>query len=216
MNNILKVENLNFSYGQSQILSNVSVEFEQGKVHAIIGQSGSGKTTLLSVISGISTYKNGQILYKGQPVNKSYLKTYRQKTNVIFQDFNLIFYLSAIQNIIVALDITNFKGDKKSKAKELLQTVGIPEKDWNRACAKLSGGQQQRVAIARALATDSEIIFADEPTGNLDSKTRKDITALLCKMAWEYNKCVICVTHDTQFKNLADVVFTLRDGVLAE
>lgn len=212
MNAILKAKNINFAYDQTTILSDINVQFEKGKVHAIIGTSGSGKTTLLSILSGISNYQNGSIIYKGQEISRVSLSKYRKETSIIFQNFNLISYLNAVQNIIISLDIMNEPGDKREKAKSLLQQVGILEKDWYRPCEKLSGGQQQRVAIARALACESEVIFADEPTGNLDSKTSKEITELLCNLAFTHNKCVICVTHDMKFKNKADVVYLIKDG----
>jgi putative ABC transport system ATP-binding protein len=212
MNAILKAKNINFAYDKTTILSDINVQFEKGKVHAIIGTSGSGKTTLLSILSGISNYQNGSIIYKGQEISRVSLSKYRKETSIIFQNFNLISYLNAVQNIIVSLDIMNDPGDKREKAKSLLQQVGILEKDWYRPCEKLSGGQQQRVAIARALACESEVIFADEPTGNLDSKTSKEITELLCNLAFTHNKCVICVTHDMKFKNKADVVYLIKDG----
>ncbi|MFV0394986.1 MAG: ABC transporter ATP-binding protein, partial [Coprobacillaceae bacterium] len=210
----LKTKDVNFTYGQMSILTDINIQFERGKVHAIIGSSGSGKTTLLSILSGITSYQEGSILYNGEDLSKLSLDKYRKETSIIFQNYNLISYLSAIQNIVIALDISKTKEDKKEKAKQLLEQVGIPEKDWNRSCVKLSGGQQQRVAIARALAIDSTIIFADEPTGNLDSKTGNDITNLLCKMATNYNKCVICVTHDIKFRKKADIVYSLQDGTI--
>lgn len=212
MNTILKAKNINFAYDKNPILTDINVQFEKGKVHAIIGTSGSGKTTLLSILSGISNYQNGSIIYKGNEISRVSLSKYRKETSIIFQNFNLISYLNAVQNIVVSLDIMNQPGDKKQKAKSLLQQVGILEKDWYRPCEKLSGGQQQRVAIARSLACESEVIFADEPTGNLDSKTSKDITDLLCNLAATHNKCVICVTHDMKFKNKADVVYLIKDG----
>lgn len=212
MNDILKTKDLSYFYGEDLILKDINIKFKAGKVHAIIGSSGSGKTTLLSVLSGISKYQNGSILYRGVELNDLNQSKYRKEIGVVFQNYNLISYLNAIENIIVALDIIRSKGNKKEKAKTLLQQVGIDEKDWYRPCVKLSGGQQQRVAIARTLACDSEIIFADEPTGNLDSKTSSGIINLLCKMAIEYNKCVICVTHDSKFKKKADIVYMLQDG----
>lgn len=209
---ILKAENINFSYGHTQILSDINMNFEKGKVHAIIGKSGSGKTTLLSILSGITKFQDGKIMYKNQDLKKLSLQKYYKETSIIFQDFNLISYLTAFQNVLVGLDIVKYQGDKKEKAKEVLKLVDIDEKDWYRPCNKLSGGQQQRVAIARALAIDSEIIFADEPTGNLDNRTRNDIIDLLCEMAYKYRKCVICVTHDNKFRNKSDIVFAINDG----
>ncbi|MFV0395813.1 MAG: ABC transporter ATP-binding protein [Coprobacillaceae bacterium] len=216
METILTGKQIQFSYGNIQILKDINIHFRKGKVHAIIGASGSGKTTLLSILSGISSYKEGSILYKGKELSKLNQSKYRQETGIIFQNYNLISYLSAIQNIIVAMDIGKIKGHKLMKAKDLLRQVGIEEKDWHRPAVKLSGGQQQRVAIARALATDSEIIFADEPTGNLDSKTGHEITKLLCNLAVQHNKCVICVTHDTHFKKKADIVYVLKDGTIEQ
>lgn len=214
MTAILTGENISFTYKYAKILKDVTVNFEKGQIHAIIGPSGSGKTTLLAVLSGLSTYQEGSVRYKGTELNKIKKTNYRNETSNIFQNYNLITYLSALQNIIVAMDISRRKGKNLLKAKALLTEVGINEADWYRPAAQLSGGQQQRVAIARALATDSEIIFADEPTGNLDSKTGESIIQLLCRLAHDHQKCVICVTHDQEFQQKADVVYSLRDGTI--
>lgn len=216
MEEILVGTGINFSYGETPILKDVDVRFRKGMVHAIIGSSGSGKTTLLSVLSGISKKQDGCIIYKGTEFSKSTVARYRKETGIVFQNYNLISYLNAIQNIVVAMDIGNVSGNRSDKAQELLLQVGIQKKDWYRSASKLSGGQQQRVAIARALATNSEIIFADEPTGNQDSKTSQEITKLLCNLAKQYHTCVICVTHDMHFKKKADIVYTLKDGTIVE
>jgi ABC-type antimicrobial peptide transport system, ATPase component len=215
MESILIGEHIHFAYNQTPILKDINVCFEQGKVHAIVGPSGSGKTTLLCVLSGISRYKDGSIKYKGIELSKLNYSKYRKDTGIIFQNYNLIPYLNAIQNIVVAMEIGKIRGNKVNKAKELLTQVGIKENDWYRPTTKLSGGQQQRVAIARALAIESEIIFADEPTGNLDSKSGQEIIQLLCNLASNYKKCVICVTHDKRISKKADIVYTLSDGTIS-
>ena len=142
--------------------------------------------------------------------------------SIVFQSYNLINYLTALENVIVAMDIDNHSGKEKNKkkakeyAKELLEKVGISGSKQTRYVNKLSGGEQQRVAIARALATSPDLILADEPTGNLDSKTGKEIIKILKDLATNENKCVIIVTHSKDVEKVADVKIKLENGKLIE
>ncbi|MGM0125243.1 hypothetical protein IGI37_002641 [Enterococcus sp. AZ194] len=209
---MLTATNLSYRYNYTEVLQNVNLSFEAGKMYAIVGKSGSGKTTLLSLLSGISTLQEGNIQFQGQSLTTGQLAAYRKKISIVFQSYNLINYLSPLQNVLLALDINRKKGNKKQLATSYLNKVGLSGDQLTRPCKELSGGQQQRVAIARAIACDSEIIFADEPTGNLDVKTGQEIITLLRSIAEVEKKCIICVTHDLQLEEYADATYRISDG----
>lgn len=209
---MLIAKNISYKYNNNEVLNNINLDFVNGKMYAIIGKSGSGKTTLLSLLAGISTTQKGEILYDARIINKGNLQAYRRKNGIVFQAYNLINYLTPLQNVKIALEITNTSGDHNRIATEYLKKVGLDSTQMKRKCTELSGGQQQRVAIARAIACQSDIIFADEPTGNLDSETGKSIIKLLFSLARKDNKCVICVTHDNLLEDYADEVIHISDG----
>ncbi len=215
MNTILEFKNVNYSYKdggkESVILNEVDFNFESGKFYTILGPSGSGKTTALSLASALDSPKSGELLYDGKDIKKIGLTNYRnQYIGIVFQAYNLINYMTGIQNIVTAMEITkNEILDKKQKAYELIEKVGLTKEEGNRSVLNLSGGQQQRVAIARALSTNAKIILADEPTGNLDSKTSTDIIKLFQKLAHEDNKCIIMVTHSLEIASMSDVIINL-------
>ena len=198
-----------------KVLNNVSCEFESGKFYAILGESGSGKTTLLSLLSGLDTLKEGDILYNGKSIKEIGYNNYRNKyVNIIFQSYNLIPYMTAVENVEVAMDIAGIKlnrKEKKEKILNILNELGIDEDTASRTVLKLSGGEQQRVAIARCLSTDIPFVFADEPTGNLDEVTEKKIIDIFKKLA-EQGKGVIVVTHSKAVADSADVVYTIKGG----
>ena len=174
---ILSLKNISFSYDKTPVLKDISYEFEKGKMYCIIGKSGAGKTTLLSLLSGLASPGSGEIVYDGKNIAKIDKYTFRSRyIGVVFQSFNLITKYTALENVILSMDVSGCKiKDKKKKALQLLESVGLDEDEANRRVLKLSGGQQQRVAIARALSYDPDIILADEPTGNLDMDTQKEI-----------------------------------------
>ncbi|SHJ82519.1 ABC transporter ATP-binding protein [Hespellia stercorisuis] len=207
---VLKLENIGFNYGNKKVLDNVNYTFESGKIYAIAGKSGAGKTTLLSLISGLATPKNGTIYFHDTDIRSYDSYEYRgKKIGIIFQSFNLLANLTAAENVVLTMDIAGVKAaDKKKKAKELLEQVGLNEDEANRRVLKLSGGQQQRVAVARALATDAEVILADEPTGNLDEETQEEILQTFRRLA-EAGKCVIVITHSPRVTEAADQVYRL-------
>ncbi|MBO4468686.1 MAG: ABC transporter ATP-binding protein [Clostridia bacterium] len=213
MENILELCNLEYSYGKGlpKVLSDVSFNFEPGKIYAVVGKSGAGKTTLLSLLSGLAKPTGGKILFEGKDISK--IDRYKYRSNlvgVVFQSFNLLPYLSAIENVMLSIDISGVKiKNKKEHAVELLKKVGLEEEDLTRGILKLSGGQQQRVAIARALAYDPKIILADEPTGNLDGETQSEIMSILRMLADE-GKCVIVVTHSPEVSKSADYIYELK------
>ena len=198
------------------VLKGVSASFEAGKVYAIVGKSGSGKSTLLSLIAGLDVCKDGKILYGEADLKEIDRDKYRAKgIGVVFQAFNLITSSTAIDNIVLSMQISGIvERDKKSLAYELFQKVGIDKETANRKVLKLSGGEQQRVGIARALAHDPDIIIADEPTGNLDTETENDVLKILSSLAHDEGKCVIIVTHSKKVSSIADIVMGMKNGVL--
>ena len=210
---VLSLNNISFSYDKTPVLRGVSLEFEKGKMYCIIGKSGAGKTTLLSILSGLAEPSDGTIFYEDQSVSKMDKYKFRSKyIGVIFQSYNLITKFTAIENVVLSMDIAGVKGstkEKQAKALELLLSVGLDEDEANRRVLHLSGGQQQRVAIARALSYDAEIILADEPTGNLDGDTQDEIMQIFRNLT-NNGKCVILVSHSPQVANMCDVKFELK------
>ena len=207
---ILSLQNISFSYDTTPVLKDISYEFEKGKMYCIIGKSGAGKTTLLSLLSGLAKPSEGDILYDGKSISKIDKYTFRSKyIGVVFQSFNLITQYTALENVVLSMDISGIKiKDKKQRALELLDSVGLDEDEANRRVLKLSGGQQQRVAIARAFSYDPDIILADEPTGNLDRDTQKDIMDIFRELA-NQGKCVILVSHSPDVADMCDERYEL-------
>ncbi len=201
---------------QVNILKGASYDFEIGKTYAIVGASGSGKTTTIVLAGGLDSPKAGKVLYKGEDIEKIGLTNYRRNhVSIVFQSYNLITYMNAIQNVTNAMDISHIKiPDKKQKALEILQELGLTEDESKRDIRKLSGGQQQRVAIARAMAKDVDLILCDEPTGNLDEETSKGIIQTFIDLAHMKNKCVIVVTHSKEFAQCMDVQLKINQGKL--
>ena len=221
MSEILRLENLNYSYidggYERSILKDLSYSFESGKFYTILGPSGSGKTTLLSIIAGLDTAKSGKIYFNGEDVDKIGLYKYRRnKIAVVFQQYNLISYMTALENVMLAMSETDneLPKDKKMVAYNLLKKFGIVETKSNRLVGQLSGGEQQRVAIARSLASNVDLIFADEPTGNLDTATEKEIIDVFKELAHDYGKTVIVVTHSDVVSAMSDQRLLLKDGKL--
>ena len=210
---VLELQDLCYSYykGGKKIIDGLNLSFEKGKIYSIVGKSGAGKTTLLSLLSGLAKPTAGKILFNGKDIAKINKYNYRSKlVGVVFQSFNLLPYLTATENVMLSMDIAGKKiKNKKELAVILLKKVNLEEQDLDRGILKLSGGQQQRVAIARALSYEPDIIFADEPTGNLDTDTQKDIMDILRNLANE-GKCVIIVTHSPEVSRLSDVVYELK------
>lgn len=208
---ILTLNNICFSYGKTEVLKNLSFEFESGKTYCITGKSGAGKTTLLSVLSGLAKPTSGDILYSGNNIKKIDRYRFRSRyIGVIFQSYNLLTKFTATENVILSMEIAGVKKvKKKQKAIELLRSVGLDENEAHRRILHLSGGQQQRVAIARALSYDPEIILADEPTGNLDGETQTEIMKIFKALAAK-GKCVILVSHSPEVANACDVRYDLK------
>lgn len=215
---MLTLNNASYRYDNAKklTLNGVSDEFTTGKLYAIIGKSGSGKTTLLSLLSGFDIATNGEIIYNGQNLSVIDRDKYRAKSiGVIFQGYNLLTNVTAIENILLSTDISrSSEKDKKAYAYSLLSQLGIERETANRKILKLSGGEQQRIGIARALSHNPDIIIANEPTGNLDGDTEKAIMDMLLKLVHEQGKCVIIVTHSKKVSSYTDEVRGIVDGKL--
>ena len=207
---ILSLQNISFSYDKTPVLRDISYEFEKGKMYCIIGKSGAGKTTLLSLLSGLATPTSGDIVYDGKSIKKIDKYTFRSKyIGVVFQSFNLLTKYTALENVVLSMDVANYKTkSKRARALQLLESVGLDEDEANRRVLKLSGGQQQRVAIARALSYDPDIILADEPTGNLDRDTQKEIMDIFRELV-DQGKCVILVSHSPDVAQMCDECYEL-------
>lgn len=217
---VLTFENVCYYYKdgsrQVNILKDANYTFEKGKTYAIVGASGSGKTTSLVLAGGLDKPKEGKILYKGEDIEKIGLTKYRRNhVSIVFQSYNLITYMNAIQNVESAMDIAGIKvPNKKQYALDILKELGLSEEESKRDIRKLSGGQQQRIAIARAMAKDVDLILCDEPTGNLDLETSQGIIQTFIQLAHVKNKCVIVVTHSKEFAQCLDVQLQINQGKL--
>lgn len=217
---MLRTEQLGFWYQNPKeaLYQDVNLSFETGKMYAILGASGSGKTTFLSLISGLDQPKKGKIYYEDQSLTKIGLRNYRKNdVSIIFQAYNLLPYLSAVDNVIVAMEISNTKHKKyRQIALERLARVGIDEALAKKQVTKLSGGQQQRVAIVRAICCEHQLIVADEPTGNLDEVSSKEIVHLFQEIAHEQDRCIIIVTHELEVAKNCDEIYELKNKEFAK
>ena len=215
---ILSLKKVFYRYDGANVdvLININAHFQSGKVFAIVGKSGSGKSTLLSLIAGLDVSTSGDVFYGNTGLGKMDRDVYRAKDiGVVFQSFNLISTMTAVENIVLSMNISGSDvANKKQFALELLEKVGIDSTTANRRVLKLSGGEQQRVGIARALSHDPKIIIADEPTGNLDGETEREVLDIFYGLAKNEGKCVIIVTHSTDVASIADEVLEMKGGVL--
>lgn len=219
---VLKVENLSKTFrtkaGEVSAVRDVSFEAEKGEVVTIIGPSGSGKTTLLYLIGSLEAPDSGVIEISGKDVagGGTDLVEYRRgEVGFVFQFFNLISALTALENVELPMDISGKRvAEQKRRAAELLEHMGIDGRLQGSRTNRISGGEKQRVAIARALANDPQIILADEPTGNLDSDTGRNVVEILRRLAHQDGKCVVIVTHDEGIQEFADRAFQMVDGRL--
>lgn len=221
---LIELRNVKKTYkvGDSSLnaLNGIDLTLNKGEICCIIGTSGSGKSTLLNVCAGLERVTSGEIIIANRHIEKfseSKLISFRRKyVGFIFQAFNLMPHYTATENVALPLV---FKGMEKAKREKLAKTmlceVGL-ETHLKHKPTQLSGGQQQRVGIARALVTNPDILFADEMTGNLDSKTSHEIMELVCNIVRKHNKTLILVTHDISMADYADKVITLMDGKITE
>jgi putative ABC transport system ATP-binding protein len=197
-------------------LDGVTVSFERGRFSAIMGPSGSGKSTLMHILAGLDRPTSGSVVLDGVEItgldDGDLTKLRRDKLGFVFQFFNLIPVLTAEENIVLPLSIAGEKADQEWLGR-LIDTVGLGDRLTHRP-AELSGGQQQRVAVARALVSRPAVVFADEPTGNLDSKSSEEVLQLLRRAVDEFGQTVVIVTHDPEAASHADRLLVLRDGHL--
>lgn len=218
MSTILKAEALCKYYGrgdnQVKAVDNVSFEIKKGEFISIVGKSGSGKSTLLHMLGGLDYPTSGKVLINNNDIfsmNENELAVFRRrKIGFVFQAFNLVSSINVWENVVLPLGLDGRKADEDF-VNEILDTLSIKNKKHNLPAA-LSGGQQQRVAIARALVTRPDIMFADEPTGNLDSKTSEEVIALLRMSAVKYGQTIVMITHDEETAQVADRIMTIEDG----
>lgn len=218
-NIILSFENVSYSYEQNKnILDGIDIDFEKGKFYTIIGESGSGKTTFISLAAGLDIQTEGTILYKSKSIKEMGLEKFRNKDmSIIFQGYNLLNYMSALENITSAMSIKGIKTEANNEiAIKMLYRVGLKKDQIYQKVLTLSGGQQQRVAIARALCCESDLIIADEPTGNLDEETSKEIINIFKEIVKEDKKTIIMVTHNKEIAMLSDKIYLMKNKKLNE
>lgn len=203
---------------QYSVLKNINLKIYKGEFIAITGASGSGKSTLLNILSGLDSPSSGEIRYHGKTISSfsdNALSNFRNQTiGFIFQSYNLQPFLSVYDNIAIPAYLKNSKRAQiESKVDSLLKIMGLEDKR-DHQISELSGGQCQRVAIARALINDPSVIFADEPTGNLDSQNTENIISILRHINQNFHITIILVTHEASIANLADRLLTIKDGEL--
>ena len=209
-----------YGTGENQVkaVNHVNIQIEQGEFVAIVGKSGSGKSTLLHLLSGLDKPSSGSLTYDGKDIysysDKELSAFRRKRIGFIFQQFNLLPVLTAKENIIMPLLLDKQKPDE-AYLKQLTELLGIQGR-LEHLPHELSGGQQQRVAIARALIAKPDVIFADEPTGNLDSKSGGEVMELLQNVWKKMGKALVVITHDSRIARMADRQFQIVDGVLTE
>lgn len=210
----LEVKDVRFSYqdGESkkEIFDGASCDFLDKKFYCITGPSGCGKSTLLSLLGTIDKCESGLILLDGNDIFEDESTYRKKKVGFVFQDYNLINYLDGFENVALAMEIAANKKDE-NRIYGALSVVGIDKETAKRKANRLSGGEKQRIAIARALINNPEIILADEPTGNLDIENSNMIVDIFLKLAHEYDKCVIMVTHNPDIAKLCDVEYSISN-----
>lgn len=222
MSIILETNQLCKFYGtnenQVKAVNNVNIQIKRGEFVAIIGKSGSGKSTLLHMLGGLDTPTKGNVVLSGKDMyqmNEDKLAVFRRrKIGFIFQAFNLVSSINVWENIVLPLGLDGRKVDEVY-VNDIISTLGIENRIHNLPNT-LSGGQQQRVAIARALVARPEILFADEPTGNLDSKTSDEVIALLKMTAKKYGQTIVMITHDDEIAQVADRILIIEDGKVVD
>jgi putative ABC transport system ATP-binding protein len=220
MDSIVRATDVRRRYGEGaaavDALAGVSVEFERSRYSAIMGPSGSGKSTLMHILAGLDRPTGGSVVLDGVAITSlddgDLTRLRRDKLGFIFQFFNLLPVLTAEENIVLPLSIAGQRADPEW-LRRLVDTVGLADRLTHRP-AELSGGQQQRVAVARALISKPAVVFADEPTGNLDSKASEEVLRLLRQSVDELGQTVVMVTHDPEAASYADRLIVLRDGLI--
>lgn len=222
MDQILQTVDLCKYYGKGEnevkAVQHANLEIQKGEFVAIVGKSGSGKSTLLHMMGGLDTPTSGKVLIRGKNIfsykDDALAVFRRRKIGFIFQSFNLVSSINVWENIVLPTGLDGRKADEKF-VMDIVTTLGL-EKKLHNLPNTLSGGQQQRVAIARALASKPDILFADEPTGNLDSRTSDEVIALLKMSVEKYGQTLVMITHDEDIAQIADRILVIEDGKVAE
>lgn len=215
---MIKATNIKKQYGDLDVLKGVDIEINKGEIVSIVGASGAGKSTLLHILGTLDDADNGDLYYNDTNLNKLKQKELAQFRNenmgFVFQFHHLLPEFDALENVCLpALIGGKTKADIEGKATELMTLLGLSDRLHHKP-SELSGGEQQRVAVARALINDPEVVFADEPSGNLDSATAKDLHQLFFKLKKEFNQTFVIVTHNEELANMADRKLTMNDGMI--
>ena len=216
---MLEIKDLHKSFGSHEVLKGLDLSVQQGDVVAVLGPSGSGKTTLLRCLNFLETAQSGTMNFDGDLFNLKYITkkeiaSVRKKTAFVFQNYNLLPILNVYENIVYPIEIDGGKTDTQF-VRQIIHTLGLESKLKNMP-NNLSGGQQQRVAIARALATKPAIILADEPTGNLDSKTSLDVILLMQSVSRQFHQTTVMITHNEEIAQMADRTIRIEDGKVVQ
>ena len=222
MDKILRTENLCKYYGSGEnevrAVQNANIDIQKGEFVAIVGKSGSGKSTLLHMLGGLDTPTSGKVFIRGKDIfsyKEDALAVFRRrKIGFIFQSFNLVSSINVWENIVLPIGLDGRKADE-AFVMDIVKTLGL-EKKLHNLPNTLSGGQQQRVAIARALASRPDILLADEPTGNLESRTSDEVIALLKMSVEKYGQTLVMITHDEDIAQIADRILVIEDGKVEE
>lgn len=211
-------KNITKSFGTLQVLKNINLKIEEGKIVSIVGASGAGKTTLLQILGTLSQPDSGSLSITGidlLKLNEKELAAFRNKTiGFVFQFHHLLPEFTALENVCLPGFIANkSKKEVEDRAEELLRFLGLGDRLTHKP-NELSGGEKQRVAVARALINNPAVIFADEPTGNLDSKNQEEMHDLFFSLRDKFGVTLIIVTHDRDFAKMSDVIFEIKDGII--
>ena len=217
---ILRVSDLKKTYGKGdtavEALKGINLSVQKGEFIAIVGTSGSGKSTLLHMLGGLDRPTSGSVSIDGKDIftlkDEELTIFRRRKIGFVFQSFNLVPVLSVYENIVLPIELDGNVADKEF-VDQIIDTLGLTEKR-NAYPNQLSGGQQQRVAIARALSSAPQVVLADEPTGNLDSKTSQDVLGLLKVIGEKYSQTIIMITHNDEIAQMADRIIRIEDGLI--